>query len=80
MLSEVPISWSSMNHGDTFVLDSGELIFVWRGRCSSGAEALTAAKLATRLKNKMGEQVQGVLIDLLFIVHIYIQAYAIVYA
>ena len=60
MLSEVPISWSSMNHGDTFVLDSGELIFVWRGRCSSGAEGLAAAKLATRLKNKMGEQVHRV--------------------
>lgn len=57
MLSEVPISWSSMNHGDTFVLDSGSLIFVWRGNKSSGAEGLAGAKLAARLRNKIGEEI-----------------------
>lgn len=58
MLSEVqPLAWSSINHGDTFVLDAGETIFVWRGNQSSGAEGLAAAKLAARLRNRIGEQV-----------------------
>jgi len=57
MLSEVPIGWGSMNHGDTFVLDAGNIIFVWRGVESTGAEGLAAAKLAARLRNKIGEQI-----------------------
>merc|ERR1711872_168431 len=28
VLTQVPLAWSSMNHGDTFVLDSGKKIFV----------------------------------------------------
>ena len=47
-----------MNHGDTFVLDAGNIIFVWRGVDSTGAEGLAAAKLAARLRNKIGEQVR----------------------
>ena len=47
-----------MNHGDTFVLDAGNIIFVWRGVESTGAEGLAAAKLAARLRNKIGEQVR----------------------
>jgi len=57
ILSEVEISWSRMNHGDTFVLDTGTFIFVWRGRHSSGAEGLAGAKLAARLRNKVGEEI-----------------------
>jgi len=57
MLSEVDVAWHSMNHGDTFVLDTGDFIFVWKGSQSSGAEGLAAAKLATRLRNRVGEEI-----------------------
>ena len=31
ILNKVTMAWSSMNHGDVFVLDSGKKIFVWKG-------------------------------------------------
>ena len=37
--------------------DAGSHIFVWRGQSSSGAEGLYAAQLASRLRDKMGEQI-----------------------
>jgi len=57
VLTEMKICWSSFNHGDTFVLDTGGLIFVWRGAESSAAEGLTGARLAAKLRNKIGEQI-----------------------
>merc|ERR1711887_273963 len=41
VMTEVTMAWSSMNHGDVFVLDSGKKIFVWKGSGASGQEKLT---------------------------------------
>merc|ERR1712037_205369 len=38
VMTEVNMAWSSMNHGDVFVLDSGKKIFVWKGSGASGQE------------------------------------------
>ena len=47
-MSKVPMAWSSMNHGDVFVLDSGKKIFVWRGAEASGSEKMTAGLIAAK--------------------------------
>jgi len=57
VMREVELSWSSMNHGDTFVLDSGTIIFIWSGSSSAHAEKIAAAHLANKLKDKLGEEI-----------------------
>ena len=47
-MTKVPMAWSSMNHGDVFVLDSGKKIFVWRGSEASGSEKMTAGLIAAK--------------------------------
>ena len=49
-----------MNHGDTFVLDSGSIIYVWKGSFSSGMEKITASGLANKLRDKIGEEIVNV--------------------
>ena len=44
-----------MNHGDTFVLDAGDFIFIWSGISSSGMEKMKAASLAGKLRDKVGD-------------------------
>jgi len=56
-LTEVAMDWSSMNHGDTFVLDTGSFIFIWTGETSSGMEKMVAAGLASKLRDRVGEEV-----------------------
>jgi len=56
-LSEVEMYWSSMNHGDTFVIDSGKMIFVWVGTKSSSMEKVAAGGLALRLRDRIGEEI-----------------------
>ena len=55
ILREVELGWANINHGDTFVLDAGSLIFIWSGSSSSGSERLAAAALANRLRDRVGE-------------------------
>ena len=57
ILREVELDWANINHGDTFVLDAGSLIFIWSGRSSSGSERLAAAGLASRLRDRVGEDI-----------------------
>eukprot|EP00931_Biecheleriopsis_adriatica_P071575 TRINITY_DN45459_c0_g1_i1.p1 TRINITY_DN45459_c0_g1~~TRINITY_DN45459_c0_g1_i1.p1 ORF type:complete len:375 (+),score=61.55 TRINITY_DN45459_c0_g1_i1:44-1168(+) len=49
---EVPLTWKSLNHGDSFVLDAGTLAYVWRGRDSSPFEKNMAATTAENLENE----------------------------
>ena len=37
---KVSISWSSMNDGDVYILDVGEILFVWNGKMSSRTERI----------------------------------------
>merc|ERR1712226_1643986 len=57
VLTEVEIAWSSMNHGDVFVLDSGKKIFVWKGSNSSGGEKMTAGMVAAKMRDHLGESI-----------------------
>jgi len=56
VLSEVVLDWGSMNHGDSFVVDTGSFIFIWVGVSSSGKEKMVAAGLASKLRDKIGEE------------------------
>ena len=47
-ISQVDMAWSSMNHGDVFVLDSGKKIFVWKGSGASGQEKMSAGMIAAK--------------------------------
>ena len=57
VMREVGLAWANMNHGDTFVLDTGSVIFIWSGASSSPGEKITAANLANRLRDKLGEEI-----------------------
>ena len=41
------VSWSLMNDGDVFVLDSRRFVFVWMGKQSNRLERLQAAKVSS---------------------------------
>jgi len=56
-LTEVALEWTSMNHGDTFVVDTGSIIFIWAGETSSGMEKVVAAGLASKLRDRVGEEI-----------------------
>ena len=56
-MTKVPMAWSSMNHGDVFVLDSGKKIFVWRGAEASGSEKMAAGLIAAKLRDHVGEEI-----------------------
>ena len=56
-MNKVPMAWSSMNHGDVFVLDSGKKIFVWRGAEASGSEKMAAGLIAAKLRDHVGEEI-----------------------
>eukprot|EP00092_Neocalanus_flemingeri_P027053 GFUD01029339.1.p1 GENE.GFUD01029339.1~~GFUD01029339.1.p1 ORF type:complete len:366 (+),score=109.53 GFUD01029339.1:74-1099(+) len=53
----VEVMWSAMNHGDTFLLDAGETVFIWAGKASSGKEKITASGLANKLRDNLGEEI-----------------------
>ena len=40
MLAQVSIAWRSMNDGDVYILDVGEIFYVWNGRQSSRTERI----------------------------------------
>jgi len=57
VMTEVTMAWSSMNHGDVFVLDSGKKIFVWKGSAASGQEKMQAGLIAAKMRDHMGEEI-----------------------
>merc|ERR1712192_244210 len=57
VMTEVSMAWSSMNHGDVFVLDSGKKIFVWKGSAASGQEKMQAGLIAAKMRDHMGEEI-----------------------
>ena len=56
-MTEVEVAWGRMNHGDTFVLDTGKTIYIWAGKSSSGMEKIVASGLANRLRDNLGEEI-----------------------
>ena len=39
-IQEVDMSWSSFNSGDVFLLDLGQMLYVWNGKDSSRTEKI----------------------------------------
>jgi len=54
---QVPLKCSSLNQGDAFVLDAGQVIYTWFGTLASGFEKSQAGALSHNLANTEGRQV-----------------------
>ncbi|KAK3611747.1 hypothetical protein CHS0354_014091 [Potamilus streckersoni] len=52
---EVPMDWTSMNHGDVFILDLGKNLFVWVGNQASRTERLKGFEHARQLRDERGK-------------------------
>jgi len=50
-VTPVPVSYESLNSGDSFVLDTGSMIFTWNGSSACRAEKATAVQTVLNLKN-----------------------------
>ncbi|MBN3314922.1 ADSV protein, partial [Atractosteus spatula] len=49
--TEVPLSWSSFNRGDCFIVDLGAVIYQWCGSLCNKFERLKAAQVATGIRD-----------------------------
>ncbi|XP_054467256.1 gelsolin-like [Anoplopoma fimbria] len=49
--TEVPVSWESFNHGDSFILDLGEEIIQWSGSHSNHFEKLKATMVSRGIRD-----------------------------
>ncbi|XP_061189061.1 advillin-like isoform X1 [Saccostrea echinata] len=54
-VSETPIGWSSMNHGDAYILDTGLVLYVWVGKEASRTERIKALEHARHLRDERGK-------------------------
>jgi hypothetical protein len=46
VMTEMPaISWSHVNSGDCFIIDTKDVVFVWTGQNANRMEKLSAAKV-----------------------------------
>lgn len=50
--SIVEPTWSSLNSGDSFILDTGPVLFLWHGSHANRMEQAKALDVCTRIKNK----------------------------
>eukprot|EP01113_Clastostelium_recurvatum_P051185 TRINITY_DN9885_c0_g1_i1.p1 TRINITY_DN9885_c0_g1~~TRINITY_DN9885_c0_g1_i1.p1 ORF type:complete len:139 (-),score=39.88 TRINITY_DN9885_c0_g1_i1:619-1035(-) len=51
-VTEVPLSFKSLNSGDVFILDAGVKIYQWNGSASSGMERSKAAQLSQSIEEE----------------------------
>lgn len=52
-VAEVPLSVSSLNSGDCFVLDDGLVLFQWNGKEANRAEKSKALDVTAGIKNNL---------------------------
>lgn len=60
-MSEVPLSAASLKPDDSFVLDAGEVVYVWNGPSCNVREKAKAAQVATELRD--GSSSKMVVVD-----------------
>lgn len=53
-MKEVSIAWRCMNEGDVYILDVGEILYVWNGKLSSRTERIKAMEYARKLRDDRG--------------------------
>lgn len=51
-VSQVPLTWESLNSGDVFILDCGLDLYQWNGKDSSGMERVKGASLARAIDDE----------------------------
>jgi len=51
-VTQVPLSGTSLNSGDVFVLDCGLQLYQWNGKASSGQERMKAAQVARAISDE----------------------------
>lgn len=49
---QVKMSWSSMNHGDSFILDLWTKLWVWQGETTGEIEKIKALEVALRIRDE----------------------------
>jgi len=49
MTVKVSIAWRCMNEGDVYILDVGEVLYVWNGKSSSRTERIKVCELLKAL-------------------------------
>jgi gelsolin len=62
-VSQVPLSFASLNDGDVFILDLGHKIFQFNGGESQGMEKHKAAEVVAHLKDTRGFHIDLIVID-----------------
>eukprot|EP01127_Copromyxa_protea_P007652 TRINITY_DN1754_c0_g1_i4.p1 TRINITY_DN1754_c0_g1~~TRINITY_DN1754_c0_g1_i4.p1 ORF type:complete len:1145 (-),score=304.34 TRINITY_DN1754_c0_g1_i4:301-3735(-) len=62
-VTPVAVSYSSLNNGDSFILDTGKIIYSWNGSGASRAEKATAIQTTLRLKNSRGGSAVIIVLD-----------------
>ena len=62
-VTPVPVAASSMNHGDCFILDLGDKIFLWSGSEANRHEKGKAMEVMTRLYNSRGAKAERIVMD-----------------
>uniref|UniRef100_A0A667ZU83 Scinderin n=1 Tax=Myripristis murdjan TaxID=586833 RepID=A0A667ZU83_9TELE len=62
--TQVPLSWSSFNRGDCFIVDLGAVIYQWCGSKCNKFERLKAAQVATGIRdNERNGRAKVVVVD-----------------
>eukprot|EP01113_Clastostelium_recurvatum_P022583 TRINITY_DN269_c0_g1_i3.p1 TRINITY_DN269_c0_g1~~TRINITY_DN269_c0_g1_i3.p1 ORF type:complete len:375 (+),score=135.66 TRINITY_DN269_c0_g1_i3:126-1250(+) len=62
-VTEVPLSYQSLNSGDVFVLDAGITIYQWIGSSASGSEKTKASMLSQALEEERNGKSHNVVVD-----------------
>eukprot|EP00794_Sanderia_malayensis_P007449 gene7449-8271_t len=63
-VQQVELSYTSLNHGDVFVLDDGKKIYCWNGKDSSKKERIKGTEVARRIRDEeRGGKANIVVID-----------------
>lgn len=51
---QIEMQWSAMNAGDSYILDIGEVVFVYNGQACSRIERIKAMEYARRMRDDRG--------------------------
>jgi len=62
-VTEVPLSWKSLNDGDVFLLDAGLNLYQWNGRTAGIYEKRKAAEVIKGLKDARNGKPKSTIID-----------------
>jgi len=62
-VTEVPLSWKSLNDGDVFLLDAGNDLYQWNGKTAGISEKRKGAEIVQELKKNRNGKPKSVVLD-----------------